>query len=60
MRKKAIVVDIDNTILSQAPRKKIIIKELFNIDVTVASIEEDFELESVLSDVAEKCSKDND
>ncbi len=51
---KYVLVDIDNTILSQNKRKQVIIKHLFNLDYSLAEINADFSLLKILKDVERK------
>jgi len=46
--KKTIIVDIDNTIVDQVPRKKEILRKLLNTDVKEEVLRKDFSLHSVL------------
>lgn len=48
MVRKTIMVDIDNTLVDQVPRKKQILSELGHTDVTEETLREDFDLQSVL------------
>ena len=52
--RKKIIVDIDNTILTQNVRKQVIIEKLFKIRIALSEINDDFSLDQVLKTVAEK------
>lgn len=54
MKTTAIVVDIDNTLLSQNKRKQAILKSLFDIDISMSEIEQDFNLNSILLKIAKE------
>lgn len=48
-----IVVDIDNTLLSQVRRKQKILEDVFGQTVTIQEIQEDFSLETVVRKISE-------
>lgn len=54
MKSRAIIIDIDNTLLTQTKRKHAIIQSLFCEDISTTEIEQDFNLGTVLSRIAEK------
>lgn len=59
MKSNVIVVDIDNTLLTQNKRKQIILKSLFNKDVSISEIVEDFSLNNILEKIAKERNSDS-
>ena len=55
-KKRCVICDIDNTLLSQVPRKKIIIEQLFDVVITEEQIAKDFTLDETLQLVARSIS----
>lgn len=58
MKEKAIVIDVDNTLLTQSKRKQAILKDLFGRVVPINEIEEDFDLSKILQGIADSEKKD--
>lgn len=49
-----IVVDIDNTIISQGERKRALVKKLFKIELPVERFKKDYSMESIITEISTK------
>lgn len=56
--KKTIIVDIDNTLLTQNKRKQAILRDLFHVEIPISEIEKDFNLSGILLKISKEAGLD--
>lgn len=58
MKPKAIIIDIDNTLLTQNKRKQVILEKLFGVAIPISQIENDYDMSGVFEQIATQLSCD--